>query len=75
MPVVRFRQRTVTHARLIPWELGVPGIWFRYADGYVVVSDARVKTPDVLEAISKLSAEDRAKLDRQLAEPVAHFRE
>ena len=63
MSVVRFRPRTVTHSRIIPWELGVPGIWFRYADGYEVVSDARVKTPDVLEAISRLSAADRAKLD------------
>ena len=63
MSVVRFRLRTVTHARLIPWELGLPGICFRYADGYEVVSDARVKTPDVLEAISRLSSADRAKLD------------
>ena len=53
----------MTHARLIPWEIGVPCIWFRYGDGYEVLSDARLKTPDVLEAITKLSTADRAKLD------------
>ena len=63
MSVVRFRRPTVTHARLIPWEIGVPCIWFRYGDGYEVLSDARVKTPDVLQAISKLGPADRAKLD------------
>src|SRR5215207_6425910 len=62
MSVVRFRSRTVIQSRLIPWELGVPGIWFRYADGYEVVTDARVKTPDVLEAISRLGSADRATL-------------
>ena len=63
MSVVRFKRPTVTHARLIPWEIGVPCIWFRYGDGYEVLSDARVKTPDVLQAISKLGPADRAKLD------------
>ena len=63
MSVVRFRRPTVTHARLIPWEIGVPFIWFRYGDGYEVLSDARLKTPDVLNAISKLGPADRAKLD------------
>jgi len=66
MSVVCFRSRTVIQSRLIPWETGVPGIWFRYADGYEVVTDARVKTPDVLEAISRLSSTDRATLDALL---------
>ena len=68
MSVVRLRQRTVTQSRLIPWDFGVPGIWFRYADGYEVVADARIKTPDVIEAISRLGWADRAQLDKLLAE-------
>ena len=61
-------KRTVTHSKLIPWELEVPGIWFRYSDGDEVVSDARVRTPDVIEAIKKLSSSDRAKLTKLLEE-------
>ena len=63
-------KRTVTHSKLIPWELEIPGIWFRYSDGDEgeVVSDARVRTPDVIEAIKRLGSSDRAKLKKLLEE-------
>ena len=61
-------KRTVTHSKLFPWEFEIPGIWFRYSDGDEVVSDARVRTPDVIEAIKRLSSADRAKLKKLLEE-------
>ena len=66
--VLRIRQRTVTQARLMPWSSEGPRIWFRYADGYEAVSNAKVKTPDVKSAIGLLSTEDQARLALQLGE-------
>jgi hypothetical protein len=67
--VVRIRQRTVIQAKLLPRRSGDgPRVWFRYADGYEVISDTRVKTPDLGVAISLLHSSERAMLFYQLGE-------
>jgi hypothetical protein len=69
--VLRIRQRTISHAKLITWCKDGPHIWFRYGDGYEFISDMRVKTPDVLSAIAMLSSGDQAKLAERLGMPYA----
>ena len=50
----------------------MPCIWFRYGDVYEVLLDARMQTPHLLEAISKLGPADRAKLDALIEAAYAH---
>lgn len=70
MSVVRFRPPArpprVVRSWLIPWEPGIPGIAFLYSDGTQGCADVRWRDPHVLEAIERLSIEDKIELTEHL---------
>ena len=62
---VHFSPRIV-EAKLMSWEPGVPGIWFRYHDGIETIANATYDTHEIQAAIKILSDEDQNKLKRAL---------
>ena len=62
---VHFPPRIV-EARLMPWEPGIPGIWFRYHDGMETIANATHDTHEIQAAIKTLSDEDQNKLAKSL---------
>ena len=62
---VHFPPRIV-EAKLMWWEPGIPGIWFRYHDGIETIANATYDTHEIQAAIKILSDEDQNKLTRAL---------
>jgi len=69
MSVLRFptRQARIVEAKVIPWQPGIPGIWFKYSDGLEIISDATLKTQDIRRAIGLLPAADRERMEATCA--------
>ena len=68
MPNVRFVHYPprIVEAKLMSWEPGVRGIWFRHHDGMETIANATYNTHEIQAAIKILSAEDQNKLTRAL---------
>ena len=62
---VHFRPRIVA-AKLMRWEPGIPGIWFRYHDGVETIANATYDTHEIQAAIKTLSVEDQNKLAKAI---------